>query len=82
MGNKKGPRPNANEAQLRAATHNGIDKTMVFCLTALADKHGYGIEELKAFIADVANIADSIRRGYVRYEDLHRTLVEEKWLEW
>ena len=79
---KKGQKPNANPAQLRAAKNEGMDITMVFCLTALADKHGYGIEELKQFIGDVANIADSVRKGYVRYDDLHQTLIDEKGLEW
>ena len=38
---KKGKKPNANEKQLREAAHRGMDRTMVFCLTALADKCGF-----------------------------------------
>ncbi len=79
---KKGPKPNANPAQLRAARADGMDKTMVFCLTALADKHGFDREGLKEFIADVANTADSVSRGYVRYDELHRVLVDEQGLCW
>ena len=31
---KKGQKPNCNEKQLRDAVREGMDKTMVFCLTA------------------------------------------------
>lgn len=79
---KKGKKPNANEAQLKQAMHNGMDKTMVFCLTALADKFGFDQAKLCEFIAAVVGVADSITKGYVRYEDLHRVLVEEQELEW
>ena len=79
---RKGQKPNANEAQLRAATHQGMDKTMVFCLTALADKFGWEQEQLIAFIKAVADIADGINKGYVKYNDLHRVLVDEQGLEW
>lgn len=79
---KKGKKPNANEAQLRAAATRGMDRTMVFCLNTLADKFGWGSEQLSDFIHGVANLADGVNRGYVRYEDLHRTLIEEQGLEW
>ena len=79
---KKGQKPNANEAQLRAAMNNGSDKTMVFCLTALADKEGFDRERLIRFLREVADVADSISKGYVKYEHLHRALVEEQNLGW
>ena len=79
---RKGPAPNANAAQLRAATHNGMDKTMVFALTALGDKCGFDRDQLIAFIEAVASIADGVSKGYVNYADLHRALVEEQDLEW
>lgn len=50
MSKRTGPKPNANPAQLRAATRNGMDKAMVFCLTALADKFGFGQERLVEFV--------------------------------
>jgi len=37
---------------------------------------------LVEFIHGVANLADGVIKGYVRYEDLHRVLVEEQGLEW
>ena len=46
---KKGQKPNANEKQLREAAHRGMDRTMVFCLTALADKCGFSREQLIDF---------------------------------
>lgn len=82
MAKHKGPAPNANEAQLRDAARRGMDKTMVYCLTALADKHGFTHEQLIEFIVNVGNTADAVRRGYVKYEHLHRVLVEEQGLEW
>lgn len=79
---KKGQKPNANEKQLREAAHRGMDRTMVFCLTALADKCGFTREQLIDFIGAVSNVADSVLKGYTNYEQLHRVLVEEKGLEW
>ena len=79
---KKGKKPNANEAQLREAARRGMDRTMVFAMTALADKMGFDTDDLVRFVKAVADIADSVIKGYVRYEDLHKVLVEEKGLEW
>lgn len=82
MSKRTGPKPNANPAQLRAAMFSGMDKTMVFCLTALADKFGFGQEQLVDFVSAVAGVSDSVKKGYVKYEDLHRVLVDEQGLEW
>ena len=79
---KKGKKPNANEAQLRDAAREGMDKTMVFCLTALADKMGFDRDKLVEFIGAIAGVADSVVKGYVTYDQLHRVLVEEQGLEW
>lgn len=79
---KKGRKPNANEAQLRAAAHRGMDRTMVFCLTALADKMGFEREQLVQFIQAVASTADSVNRGYTNYDQLHQVLIKEQGLEW
>lgn len=78
----KGPKPNANETQLRAAARRGMDRTMVYCLTALSDKMGFDREQLITFIAAVANISDSVRKGYVNYEQLHKVLADEMHLDW
>lgn len=82
MKKRKGPAPNANEKQLRAAAHMGMDKTMVYCLTALADKMGFDRDKLVDFIHAVADVADSVVKGYVNYEQLHKVLVDEQGLEW
>ena len=79
---KKGKKPNANEQQLREAARRGMDRTMVFCLTALADKMGFERDQLVEFIQAVGGIADSVIKGYVNYDQLHRVLVEEQDLEW
>ena len=55
---------------------------MVFAMTALADKMGFDRDKLIEFISHVANIAEGISKGYIRYDDLHRVLVEEQGLEW
>lgn len=79
---KKGRKPNANEAQLHSAMREGMDKTMVFCLTALADKMGFDQDKLVEFISAVVSVADSVTKGYVNYNQLHKVLVEEQGLEW
>lgn len=56
---KKGRKPNANEAQLRHAMKEGMDKTMVFAMTALADKMGFDRDKLIEFIGAVTEVADS-----------------------
>lgn len=79
---RKGPAPNANDRQLRTAMRTGMDRTMVFCLTALADKFGFEQEQLVDFITAVSNLADGVIKGYVNYDDLHKVLVDEQGLEW
>lgn len=79
---KKKGKPNANPKQLRDAVREGMDKTMVFAMTALADKMGFDRDKLVEFIGAVASVADSINKRYVTYEQLHRVLVEEQGLEW
>lgn len=79
---KKGKKPNANEAQLRAAAHQGMDRTMVFAMTALADKMGFDRDRLAEFIGATANVADSVLKGYVTYDQLHHVLADEQGLEW
>lgn len=75
-------KPNANPKQLRDATREGMDKTMVFAMTALADKMGFDRDKLVEFIGAVASVSESVIKGYVTYEQLHRVLVEEQGLEW
>lgn len=77
-----GPKPNANEAQLRAARHQGSDLCMVICLTVLMDKYGWEGDELAEFIHKIGDLSKSINRGYVNYQDLHHTLAVEQGLEW
>lgn len=79
---KKGQKPNANPKQLRDAVREGMDKTMVFAMTALADKMGFDRERLIEFIGAVADVSESVIKGYVTYEQLHMVLVEEQGLEW
>ncbi len=78
----KGPKPNANPAQLRAAKAEGMDITMVFCLTVLADKYGFDREALKGFLTHIKDLSEGITRGYIQYKDLHRVLVDEQDLDW
>ena len=55
---------------------------IMFDVEALADKMGFDRDKLIEFISHVANIAEGISKGYIRYDDLHRVLVEEQGLEW
>ena len=82
MKKRKGPTPNTNEKQLREAARRGMDRTMVFCLTALADKMGFEQEQLVQFVKAVSDVADSVLKGYVNYDQLHKVLVDEQGLEW
>ena len=79
---KKGKAPNASPEQLREAARRGMDRTMVFCLSALSDKMGFETEDLVRFIRAVSDIADSVLKGYVSYDDLHNALKYEQGLEW
>lgn len=79
---KKGRKPNANPKQLRDAAREGMDKTMVYAMTALSDKMGFDQDKLVEFIHATAGVADSVVKGYVTYDQLHKVLVDEQGLEW
>ena len=79
---RTGPKPNANETQLRVARNEGSDITMVICLTVLMDKYGWNGEQLAEFIHRIGDLSRSMNKGYVDYDDLHRVLIEEQGLEW
>ena len=78
----KGPGPNANARQLYEAEIRGMDKVMVYALTALHDKMGFELEDLSSFIGWIGRVADSVSRGYVTYEDMRKTLIYELGLKW
>ena len=46
------------------------------------DKFGFDHDQLVAFVRAVGNYADAKNKGYIKYEDLHRVLIEEQGLEW
>ena len=46
--------------------------------TVMVDKEGYGKKRLRRIWNAVSDLSDSISRGYVKVEDLMRTLAEEK----
>ena len=46
--------------------------------TVMVDKEGYGKKRLKRIWDAVTDLCDSISKGYVKVDDLIRTLEEEK----
>ena len=61
------------DVQLKA-----ISYVWAIFFTVMVDKEGYGKKRLKRIWNAVTDLSDSISKGYVKVEDLLRTLEEEK----
>lgn len=59
------------------ATDEAMNTIMYMVLWVLADKHGARPEELRQIKDELYDVADSINRGYIKWEDLRDTLEEE-----
>lgn len=70
-----------SEADVRKAKNEARDETMntmmYMILWVFSDKHGANAEELQQIKDELYDVADSINRGYVKWEDLRDTLEEE-----
>ena len=60
------------EVQLKA-----INYAWSIFFTVMVDKEGYGKVRLKRIWQEVSNLSDSIAKGYVKVEDLMKTLNDE-----
>ena len=61
------------DVQLKA-----ISYVWAIFFTVMVDKEGYGKKRLKRIWNAVTDLSDSISKGYVKVEDLLKTLEEEK----
>lgn len=59
------------------AQHFAIETVWAMFFTVMRDKEGYGVSRLKRIWSEVEELADSINQGYVKVQDLVRTLEEE-----
>lgn len=59
------------------ATDEAMNTIMYMILWVLADKHGATPEQLGKIKDELHDVADSINRGYIKWEDLRDTLEDE-----
>ena len=74
-----------SEADCRKAYVEGVDDgmnhLMEMVLFNLLDKHGATKEELQTLADEVDDLADYIRRGIIKWEDITKALYDEFNLE-
>lgn len=61
----------------RKAADAGLKYAILLFFTVMRDKEGYGIKRLKRIYEEVTELADSINKGYVKWQDLEQTLKDE-----
>lgn len=59
------------------ATNEGLKGALILFFTVMRDKEGYGIKRLKRLFNEITDLADSLKQGYVKMEDLEQVLFEE-----
>lgn len=59
------------------ATNEGLKGALIIFFTVMRDKEGYGTKRLKRVFNEAVNLADSIKKGYVKMEDLAKVLKDE-----
>lgn len=59
------------------ASNAGLEGAIILFFSVMRDKEGYGIKRLKRIYAEVVNLADSVKKGYVKMEDLKKALADE-----
>ena len=71
----------ATEADIKRAKAQAMDEAMqtilYMVLYVLVDKHGATHEEIAQLAAEVNYVADSISRGYIKWQDIMHTLEDE-----
>ena len=63
------------------ATDNAMKRVLCMFLYVLVDKHGAPKEDIQELAGELNYMADSIRRGYVKWPDIEKVLFEEYELE-
>lgn len=63
------------------ATNEGLKGALILFFTVMRDKEGYGIKRLKRIFDETTDLADSLKKGYVKMEDLENALMQEANIE-
>lgn len=61
----------------RDAQDEAVKLAWTIFFTVMRDKEGYGIKRLKRLWGEVEYLSDSIAKGYVNLEELHKVLRDE-----
>lgn len=59
------------------ATNEGLKGAIIIFFSVMRDKEGYGIKRLKRIYNEAVDLADSLKKGYVKMEDLEKALKDE-----
>lgn len=81
MSKKKNPVIHLKQSDVKRikeeATNEGLKGALILFFTVMRDKEGYGIKRLKRLFNEITDLADSLKQGYVKMEDLEQVLFEE-----
>ena len=81
MSKKKNPVVHLKQSDVKRikeeATNEGLKGALILIFTVMRDKEGYGIKRLKRLFNEITDLADSLKHGYVKMEDLEQVLFEE-----
>ncbi|MBE7039122.1 MAG: hypothetical protein E7398_00155 [Ruminococcaceae bacterium] len=81
MAKKKNPVVHLNQSKVNKikedATNDGLKYAIILFFTVMRDKEGYGLKRLKRLYDRVTDLADSINKGYVKWQDLEKVLADE-----
>ena len=81
MSKKKNPVVHLKQSDVKRikeeATNEGLKGALILIFTVMRDKEGYGIKRLKRLFNEITDLADSLKHGYVKMEDLEKVLFEE-----
>ena len=59
------------------ATNEGLKGAIILFFSVMRDKEGYGRKRLQRVFDATTNLADSVKKGYVKMEDLEKALKDE-----
>lgn len=78
---KKNPIVHLRESDIKKikedATNEGIKCALIMFFTVMRDKEGYGVKRIKRLFNYTAELADSLKKRYVKMQDLEKVLADE-----
>lgn len=81
MAKKKNPVVHVKQSDVKKmkedATNIGIKYALILFLSVMRDKEGYGLKRLKRVYKAAIELADSLNKGYVKWDDLEKALEVE-----